>query len=195
MEKRSRRRIRDLVALSASQGLSQNEIGCARISMMARSTNASFTGRIQKRKTYPLHYSHPACNTRPVHTQGAKVALAIPWDHGQRSHLIARCRSSHQPSAVRTPSLGSLPWYRPPENGKAEADIRNSRRYCGRSELSAGRVAALQVRAATSMGVETKELSDCDAQEEDNKRQSHERRHGGASRRSFATTLRRDHAE
>ena len=68
MEKRSRRRIRDLVALSASQGLSQNEIGCARISMMARSTNASFTGRIQKRKTYPLHYSHPACNTRPVHT-------------------------------------------------------------------------------------------------------------------------------
>src|SRR6516162_9611420 len=70
MEKRSRRRIRDLVALSASQGLSQNEIGCARISMMARSTNASFTGRIQKRKTYPLHYSHPACNTRPVHTDG-----------------------------------------------------------------------------------------------------------------------------
>ena len=29
MEKRSRRRIRDLVALAASQGLSENEIGCA----------------------------------------------------------------------------------------------------------------------------------------------------------------------
>ena len=32
MEKRSRRRIRDLVALTAIQVLSQNEIGCARIS-------------------------------------------------------------------------------------------------------------------------------------------------------------------
>jgi hypothetical protein len=51
MEKRSRRRIRDLVALAASQGLSQNEIGCARISMMARSTNAPCKGRIQRRKT------------------------------------------------------------------------------------------------------------------------------------------------
>jgi hypothetical protein len=54
MEKRSRRRIRDLVALAAFQGLSQNEIGCARISMMAWSTNAPFKGRIQKRKTNHL---------------------------------------------------------------------------------------------------------------------------------------------
>ena len=54
MEKRSRRHIRDLVALAAFQGLSQNEIGCARISMMARSTNAPFKGRIQKRKTSRL---------------------------------------------------------------------------------------------------------------------------------------------
>ena len=54
MEKRSRRHIRDLVALTASQGLSKNEIGCARISMMARSTNAPFKGRIQKRKTNHL---------------------------------------------------------------------------------------------------------------------------------------------
>ena len=54
MEKRSRRRIRDLVAPAAFQGLSQNEIGCARISMMARSTNAPFKGRIQKRKTSRL---------------------------------------------------------------------------------------------------------------------------------------------
>jgi hypothetical protein len=71
MEKRSRRRIRDLVTQSASQGLSQNKIGCARISMMAKSTNALFTGRIQKRKTNPLHHSHLACNTRPVHTDGS----------------------------------------------------------------------------------------------------------------------------
>jgi hypothetical protein len=54
MDKRSRRRIRDLVALAAFQGLSQNEIGCARISMMAWSTNAPFKGRTQKRKTNHL---------------------------------------------------------------------------------------------------------------------------------------------
>ena len=71
MEKRSRRRTRDLVTQPASQGLSQNEIGCARISMMAKSMNALFTGRIQKRKTNPLHHSHLACNTRPVHTVGS----------------------------------------------------------------------------------------------------------------------------
>jgi len=55
MEKRSRRRTRDLVTQAASQGLSQNEIGCARISMMARSKNAPCKGRIQMRKTNPLH--------------------------------------------------------------------------------------------------------------------------------------------
>src|SRR5258705_718122 len=56
MEKRSRRRTRDLVTQAASQGLSQNEIGCARISMMARTTNAPCKGRIQMRKTNPLHF-------------------------------------------------------------------------------------------------------------------------------------------
>jgi hypothetical protein len=47
----------------------QNEIGCARISIVAKSVNALFTGRLQKRKTNPLYLSHPACNTRPVHTE------------------------------------------------------------------------------------------------------------------------------
>jgi hypothetical protein len=72
MEKRSRRRIRDLVTQAAFQGLSENESGCARISIMARSTNAPFTGRIQKRKTNPLHRLHSACNTRPVHTEAVR---------------------------------------------------------------------------------------------------------------------------
>jgi hypothetical protein len=56
MEKRSRRRTRDPVTQAASQGLSQNEIGCARISIMARSTNAPCKGRIQMRKTNPLDF-------------------------------------------------------------------------------------------------------------------------------------------
>ena len=81
MEKRSRRRTRDLVTQPASQGLSQNEIGCVRISMMAKSMNALFTGRIQKRKTNPLHHSHLACNTRPVHTVGSNAThLRRPRD-------------------------------------------------------------------------------------------------------------------
>jgi len=54
MEKRSRRRISDLVAHTASQGLVANENRCARISMMARSANAPPKGRIQKRKTNDL---------------------------------------------------------------------------------------------------------------------------------------------
>jgi len=68
MEKRSRRRIRDLVAHPASQGLVANENRCARISMMARSANAPLKGRIQKRKTNNLQIITPACNARPVHT-------------------------------------------------------------------------------------------------------------------------------
>src|SRR5271166_4358326 len=44
MEKRSHRRIRDLDVLAAFQGLVSNEIGCARISMMAREQNTPFNG-------------------------------------------------------------------------------------------------------------------------------------------------------
>jgi hypothetical protein len=81
MEKRSRRRIRDLVALTAIQGLSQNEIGCARISVMARSKSAPFKGRIQKRKTNYLQiiisslqrtagpYKSAICMARPCGTR------------------------------------------------------------------------------------------------------------------------------
>src|ERR1700749_2110324 len=54
MEKRSRRRVPELVTRLAFQGLSENEIGRARISMMARNANVPFKGRIQKRKTYHL---------------------------------------------------------------------------------------------------------------------------------------------
>ena len=73
MEKRSRRRIRNLVALAAFKGLSENEIGCARISMMARSTNAPCKGRIQMRKTNSSICSHSACNARLVHTVGSEA--------------------------------------------------------------------------------------------------------------------------
>jgi hypothetical protein len=39
-----------LVALTAIQGLSQNEIGCARISMMARSRSAPFKVIVVRRE-------------------------------------------------------------------------------------------------------------------------------------------------
>jgi hypothetical protein len=93
MEKRSRRRTRDLVTQAASQGLSQNEIGCARISMMAGSTNAPCKGRIQMRKTNPLHFSNSACNARPVHTLGqtrqfgdVRITSADPQERPESEH-------------------------------------------------------------------------------------------------------------
>jgi hypothetical protein len=83
MEKRSRRRIRDLVALPAFQGLSQNEIGCARISMMAWSTNAPFKGRIQKRKTNHLtdHHIRLATHGRSIQTCHELIIDVRPIDH------------------------------------------------------------------------------------------------------------------
>jgi hypothetical protein len=82
MEKRSRRRIRDLVAPAAFQGLSQNEIGCARISMMARSTNAPFKGRIQKRKTNHLQIITFGLQRTAGPYKGANTGL------GRCDHLI-----------------------------------------------------------------------------------------------------------
>jgi len=43
--------------------------------------NAPFTGRIQKRKTNPLHHSHLTCNTRPVHTVGSKAPFRARIGH------------------------------------------------------------------------------------------------------------------
>ena len=72
MEKRSRRRTRDLVTQAASQGLSENEIGCARISMMAKSTNALCKGRIQMRKTNPGCTENRKLNTGVVVMKSAQ---------------------------------------------------------------------------------------------------------------------------
>src|SRR4029077_15189981 len=52
-----------------------NEIERARISMMARSSNAPSIGRIQKRKTNFSKSSLSACNARPVHTDGPQPDL------------------------------------------------------------------------------------------------------------------------
>ena len=108
MEKRSRRRTRDLVTQPASQGLSENEIGCARISMMARSKNAPCKGRIQIRKTNPLHlltfglqrtagpYSWvnrvtlAVCRSLPVCTQLRRCRCAAITDTMCNSGLMRR---------------------------------------------------------------------------------------------------------
>src|SRR5580704_17994449 len=68
MEKRSDRHIRDLVAHTAFKGLEANEIGCARISVMAGS-NCSLQ-RAEYRSAGPIisRPSYPTCNARPVHT-------------------------------------------------------------------------------------------------------------------------------
>jgi len=58
MEIRSHRRIRDLVAHTAFQGLDASEIGCVRISMMAGSNTLRSKGRIQMSETSHLQISH-----------------------------------------------------------------------------------------------------------------------------------------
>jgi hypothetical protein len=84
MEKRSRRRTRDLVTQAASQGLSQNEIGCARISMMARSTNAPCKGRIQMRKTNPPFFTFGLQRTAERRNSGVNSARLL-WPQKQTS--------------------------------------------------------------------------------------------------------------
>ena len=69
MGERSRRRIRDLVTRLAFEGLSENEIGCARISMMARSSP------LQKRAGY--RRARPVTATQQIQlaTHGRSIQL------------------------------------------------------------------------------------------------------------------------
>src|SRR5262249_33715600 len=91
MEKRSHRRIRDLVAHTAFQGLDANEIGCVRISMMARSKTAPEKGRIQMSETSYLQISHIRLATHGRSIQMSHVWTAPSWQ-GFSSRLQAgRC--------------------------------------------------------------------------------------------------------
>ena len=81
MEKRSHRRIRDLDVLTAFQGLVANEIGCARISMMAREQETlPAMGRIQMRETNYLQIItsglHRTAGPYKVHGQAMRPALS-----------------------------------------------------------------------------------------------------------------------
>ena len=58
MEKRSHRRVRDLVAPMAFQGLDANEIGCVRISMVAGEQDAPFEGPKTDEETNYLQITH-----------------------------------------------------------------------------------------------------------------------------------------
>src|ERR1700719_3018527 len=97
MEKRSRRRTRDLVTQPASQGLSENEIGCARISMMARSTNAPCKGRIQMRKTNPLHLLTFGLQRTAGPYKGARTGRDPAW--------TARLFSLRGADVIRRPGM------------------------------------------------------------------------------------------
>ena len=93
MEKRSRRHIRDLVALAAFQGLSENEIGCARISMMARSTCCSIQGPDTEAQdqSSPDHQIQLATHSRSI--QSALADAYLPW----RASVSFRIRSAPCP--------------------------------------------------------------------------------------------------
>src|SRR6202008_784624 len=77
MEKRSHRRIRDLDVLTAFQGLVANEIGCARISMMARKQETlPAMGRIQMRKTNYLQIVTSGLHRTAQTTVAAQPGMA-----------------------------------------------------------------------------------------------------------------------
>ena len=78
MEIRSHRRIRDLVAHTAFQGLDANEIGCVRISMMAGSNTLRSKGRIQMSETSHLQISHIRLATHGRSIQMCQIGLRAP---------------------------------------------------------------------------------------------------------------------
>jgi hypothetical protein len=84
MEKRSRRRIRDLVTQLASQGLSENENGRARISMMAKSNERSTHGP----DTEAQDQSSPSLTSGLQHTAG-------PYKRVKRTKSEVRVRSAY----------------------------------------------------------------------------------------------------
>src|ERR1700730_10357162 len=105
MEKRSHRRIRDLDVLTAFRGLVANEIGCARISMMA-SEQETLPQWAEYRCARPIisRSSHAACTARPVHTEvhGQAMWTAVPG----MAHLPAEQRTGHRRHGpVRCPDL------------------------------------------------------------------------------------------
>src|SRR5258707_9930459 len=116
MEKRSRRRTRDLVTQAASQGLSENEIGYARISMMARSTNAPCKGRIQMRKTNHLH----------LFTFGLqRTAGPYRWPGAQTLHARAGYRCARPTTSIYSHSACNAR----PVRSDGSADIRQGDSY------------------------------------------------------------------
>src|SRR4029077_6837239 len=96
MEKRYHRRIRDLDVLTAFQGLVANEIGCARISMMARKQETlPAMGRIQMRETNYLQIV-----TSGLH-RTAGYGLIVEISSGSTSQPTRRRSGSHGRSPRR----------------------------------------------------------------------------------------------
>src|SRR5215471_3716951 len=95
MEKRSRRRIRDLVAQAASQGLSENEIGCARISIVAGSKNAPIHGPDTEAQDLCLH------RTFRLATHGRSIQLCQNQTHA------AQQKETYSNSSSARPDRGS----------------------------------------------------------------------------------------
>ncbi len=79
MEKRPHRHVRDLVAHAALRGLDANEIGCARISMMARSNTLHSKGRIQMSETNDLQISHIRLATHGRSIQMCRKRKCSPY--------------------------------------------------------------------------------------------------------------------
>src|SRR3954471_24306328 len=109
MEKRSDRHIRDLVAHTAFKGLDANEIGCARISVMAGAI-APFGGpnTDEQDQLSPGRHirlathgrSIQTCNARPVHTHtdvpttDVRLLIRSPRRRGRAERTALRGQSA-----------------------------------------------------------------------------------------------------
>jgi len=103
MEKRSRRRIRDLVTHMAFQGLVENEIGCVRISIMARGSTPLQRAGYKCARPIISRSSNPACNTRPVHTNGSGASFpGLPSHFGLPSDSVRKGDTPTCPLSTRS---------------------------------------------------------------------------------------------
>jgi len=88
MGERSRRRIRDLVTQLAFKGLSENEIGCARISMMARSNSLHQRAGYRRARPVTATLQIPlATHGRSIQMGQRPARLLAPETFDQCPHL------------------------------------------------------------------------------------------------------------
>ena len=107
IEALSKNRIRDLVALRAFKGLAENEMGCVRISMMARSKHA--LPRAKYRRARPVATGSPI----PLATHGRSIQKC--QYRSRRRAAAGPCRHRDSDEDIVWAAKADAPRLRPDE--------------------------------------------------------------------------------